>query len=112
MNKYTFLNREIEFGTYFLGEFVERVNLPFMEAIGLLQNNPLKYIPVFIHTAINTTAELNDESLVSLKEVINEVDKVGYDSEEIQELFAVFSKSIETKFNEPKGKGKKQIAKG
>lgn len=109
MNKYTFLNREIEFGTYFLGEFVERVNLPFEQALALLQTNPLKYIPVFIHTAVNTTAELNGESPISLKEVINEVDKLGYESKEIQEMFEVFAKSIEAKFDKPAKK--KKVAK-
>ncbi len=111
MNKYTFLNREIEFGTYFLGEFVERVDLSFDKALALLQTNPLKYIPIFIHTAINTTAELNEETPISLKEVINEVDKLGYNSKEIQEMFEVFTKSIETKVETPTTK-KKKPAKG
>lgn len=110
MNKYTFLNREIEFGTYFLGEFVERVNLPFDKALALIQTNPLKYIPVFIHTAINTTAELNNENPVTLKEVINEVDRLGYESKEIQGMFEVFAKSIETKLETPTKK--KKQAKG
>lgn len=112
MNKYNFLNREIEFGTYFLGEFVERVNLPFDKALGLLQSNPLKYIPIFIHTAINTTAELNEESPISLKEVIKEVDNLGYSSKEIQGMFEVFTKSIETKLEAPTTAKKKNPAKG
>jgi hypothetical protein len=92
-----FLNRELTFGTYFLGEYTEITGKPFQEALGDIDKNPFKYIPLFLQTAINTSAELDGLEPVTLKEVITEVDNLGIGSKEIQDVLMAFVKSLESK---------------
>ncbi len=94
-NKCTFLGKDIVFGTYFLGEFTEITGKPFQEAIQDLQKNPFKFIPVFLQTAINTTAEIYGGEKVELKEVLAEIDNKGLNSKEVQNALDTFTKSIQ-----------------
>jgi hypothetical protein len=112
-NRATFLSREIVFGTYFIGQWIEvSESNDVQEAFNCLAKNPFKYIPMFIHTAINTTADMNGLDKVSLFDVINEIDNVGgVASESISTLLNVFTSSImvgkekvEGKSHQPKAK--------
>ena len=112
-NRATFLNREIVFGTYFIGQWIEvSESNDVQEAFNCLAKNPFKYIPMFIHTAINTSAEMNGLDKVSLFDVINEIDNVGgVASESVSKLLNVFTTSImvgkekvEGKSHQPKAK--------
>jgi hypothetical protein len=96
MNRANFLNREIIFGTYFLGEWIEQSGKETMEeVIMLLTKNPFKYIPEFLLTAINTSAELNGLDKVTLLEVIEEIDNVGgVSSKKVQEILEIFTATI------------------
>jgi hypothetical protein len=95
-NRATFLNREIIFGTYFIGQWIEvSESNDVQEAFNCIGKNPFKNIPLFIQTAINTTAEINGLDKVSLFDVINEIDNVGgVASESVTNLLNVFTNSI------------------
>lgn len=107
-NRATFFNREIIFGTYFLGEWIEQSGTnDIQESFNCLSKNPFKYIPLFIHCGINCTASLTGLEKVSLTDVINEVDNVGgIQSEPIQKLLTVFTESITTQLGKEKVEGK------
>lgn len=96
-----FLGRKLILGTYLLGEYTEKTGKPFQDALQDFQKNPFKYIPLFIHTAINTTAEIErmegkDTQDVTLMQVVEEVDRVGIGSKEVESILTAFVKSLET----------------
>jgi hypothetical protein len=97
MNETQFLGKKIVFGTYFLGEYTEASGKSFQDALKDLEKNPFKYIPLFITTAINTTAELYGGDTVELKDVVNEIDRIGLQGDEVEKLLSVFAKSLEVK---------------
>jgi hypothetical protein len=113
MNRATFLNREIIFGTYFLGEWIETTKSENVEeAFNCLSKNPFKYIPLFLYCGVNSTAELNGVEKVSLNDVIEEVDNLGgVASEKVQSILKVFTDSITMNLGNAKGESKKPRAK-
>lgn len=102
MNEAKFLGKEVVFGTYFLGEYTEITGKSFQEAMADIERNPFKYIPLFILTAINTTAELNGTQGVELKDVVNEIDRLGINSDEVSGLLTVFANSISERLDKKK----------
>jgi hypothetical protein len=108
MNKVTFFNREIVFGTYFLGQWIDVVEAnDVQEAFNVLQKNPFKYIPLFITTAINTSAELYGLEKVTLLDVTNEIDECGgIASDKVQGVLKVFTSSLEVSLGKNKAGAK------
>lgn len=104
MNRATFLNKEIIFGTYFIGQWIEASGCDEVsEAFMVLSKNPFKFIPLFITTAINSTAELTGMDKVKLFDVLEEIDRLGgVTSPPIEQLLKVFTDSVSA--NAGKGK--------
>jgi hypothetical protein len=107
-NKVTFFNREIVFGTYFIGQWIDVVGAnDVQESFMVLQKNPFKYIPLFIATGINTSAELYGLEKVTLLDVTNEIDECGgIASDEVQNVLKVFTTSLEVALGKNKAGAK------
>jgi hypothetical protein len=106
MNKTTFINKEIVFGTYFLGQWIEVSGCDdVQESFAILSKNPFKYIPLFLQTAINSTAEMYGTDKVELFQVIEGVDdEGGIAGEKIQTILKVFTTSMTANLgNDKKG---------
>jgi hypothetical protein len=108
MNKITYGNRELVFGTYFMSQLMEDFNLQDISEItalmgteetpGLFQKNPFKYIPLFIKTAINSSAEMYGLDKMQLHEVAQLIDdEGGIIDEKIIKIFEVFGSSSKVK---------------
>lgn len=112
MYRTTFLSKEIVFGTFFLGEWIENSGAENAKlSFELLQKNPFKYVPLFLQVAINSTAEIFNTQKVELHEVFEEVDKVGgINSKVIQDILEVFTTSMTDKLGNEK-KAKKVVGK-
>ena len=95
-NRATFLKREVIFGTYFVGQWIETSGAKDIEgSFQVLSENPFKYIPLFLHTAVNASAEINGLEKVGLFEVYDEIDNEGgIAGETVQKLLKVFTDSI------------------
>jgi hypothetical protein len=113
MNKTTFINREIVFGTYFLGQWIEASGSDdVQESFTILSKNPFKYIPLFLHTAINSTAEMYGLEKVELFQVIEGVDEGGgIAGEKIQAILKVFTDSMTANVGNEKKGGRKVVGK-
>ena len=98
MNKTTFAGYEIIFGTYFIGQWIDKSgSIDLQEAAKGLETNPFKAIPVFVKTAIETTAEINSKPIeISIFRVIELIEAQGgiLASQEIKDLLKVFMDSI------------------
>lgn len=105
MNKVTFFKREIVFGTYFVGAWIDEAEATDVaDSFNVIAKNPFKYIPKFIFCGINTTAELYGLEKVTLMDVIDEIDKCGgITSDEVQNVLQVFTSSIETTLGNQRG---------
>jgi hypothetical protein len=95
-NRATFLKREIIFGTYFVGQWIETSGAKDINgSLQVLSGNPFKYVPIFLQTAVNTSAEINGLEKVGLFDVIDEIDNEGgIGSETVEKLLKVFADSI------------------
>jgi hypothetical protein len=96
INRATFLKREIIFGTYFVGQWIDLSGKKSIEeSFNVLSENPFKYIPLFIQLAINSSADINGLEKVELFDVIDEIDNEGgIMSETVQKILKVFTDSI------------------
>jgi hypothetical protein len=107
MNKTNFLGHEIIFGTYFLGQWIERTQSnDVQDALAGFQKNPFKNIPLFISVAIEETANLNGKDFnLSLIEICDLIDQNGgLKGEAVQKLLAFFVETVSVKTNEPQTK--------
>jgi hypothetical protein len=107
MNKTNFLGHEIIFGTYFLGQWIERTQSnDVQDALAGFQKNPFKNIPLFISIAIEETANLNGKDLnLSLVEICALIDENGgIQGEAVQKLLAFFVETLTVKTNETETK--------
>jgi hypothetical protein len=107
MNKTNFLGHEIIFGTYFLGQWIERTQSnDVQDALAGFQKNPFKNIPLFISIAIEETANLNGKVLnLSLIEICDLIDENGgIQGEAVQKLLAFFVETLTVKNNETETK--------
>jgi hypothetical protein len=114
MNKTNFLGHEIIFGTYFIGQWIDKSGAnDIQEALQGLQKNPFKNIPLFIKIGIEETAFLNGkETEISLFDLSNEIDAVGgVQGKDVQDLLNFFIASISVKNDDVSVEKKTQTVK-
>ncbi len=99
-------DKDIIFGTYFLGEWIEELDVnDIQEALQLIQKNPFKQITKMVKTAVNTSNEINEieERLTDFTASLL-VDKFGgVNGAESEKFLNKFSESIKVQ-----SKGKKK----